>query len=278
MQRNAMLFSGGLLVLALIGGGVAMTQLDQCSGTQCTLEARPSVVVKVVDKAGEPVSADSVFYSRIQDPAVAEPRNMRRAECIDEECTEWVAAREEPGIFTVHATACGGTSYESGIVVGMTDDDCHVDTQTIELAIDECPNPSNTVQPGPNFSCGPVKRPAVQVEIWFGEGDEAMRAPADAVWYSRIDNTKDKNLQPEPPAIDPTDEDAINRNMATCNNDECSVWLAGYDDPGYYTVYALTCGTVVEGSVDVPMGDDGCGPQTQRLLLQADRTGCVNKG
>ncbi len=281
MDSSRMLLSGGVLLVALIGGGVAVTQLDQCSGTQCTMEARASVLVKLVDKEGNPVSGDSVFYGHIDEDANEQLRASHRGECLDDECTEWVVARELTGIFDVHASACGALTHETGIHVGMTDDECHVDTQEITMVMEACPHPGNTVAANPGKVCTTDLKASVVVHVMDGEGDDASEVSADAVWFGVVPNTDDKNLQPEerePPEIDPTQDEAVYRHLADCMNEDCSEWFAGWEKPGHYYVFGRTCGSVVSAEVDVPMTDDGCHVDTQHVTLVANETKCLNAG
>ena len=129
MQRYA---AAGLVSLLAAAGSYVT-----CSGNECTLEARPSVKVRVVhevDGRYVPLRAETVQYKVAESPVEGgeERSGWRRADCADPSCTEWFAGWEEPGEFTIQAAVCGDM-VEDVALVELTNDECHVDTETITL-------------------------------------------------------------------------------------------------------------------------------------------------
>lgn len=107
----------------------------------CTMEARASVQVSVVDQNGlalVPSSAEFRFNGGDPQPV----------ECMSGEaaCSEFVVGWEQAGTFSVTASYEGEVEgdpccwYNDNqtveVEVGMTEDECHVETQQITITLD----------------------------------------------------------------------------------------------------------------------------------------------
>lgn len=282
MERNKMILSAGALV-ALIGGGVAMTQLEHCNAGMCTMEARPSVVVKFIDETGAPVSADSVWFEHTPSDANETFRASVRGECADEECTEWVVGRELTGLFTVHGTVCGQQFHERGIEVGMTDDDCHVDTEEVVFVAEPCPadDPATGMAGAPEdgkISCTAKLVPSVTV--YTTEGPAGEPAAPEAVWWAMKPNTPDADLSQAPlpdGSFDEGGKPELDKYLGYCIDEGCTRWNVGWDEPGHYWVWVRSCGEVVMREVDVTM-EDRCHVETQELWVPLPDARCLKTG
>lgn len=110
------------LLLALAG----------CGGTDetifCTLEARSSVVVQVVDTAGAPLAGATVSYRVDSGPEQA-------AECYapPDGCSTFIAGREVAGEFSIRAGKAGYQSASASVSVQR--DVCHVITREIVMTL-----------------------------------------------------------------------------------------------------------------------------------------------
>lgn len=93
------------------------------AGEDCTLEARSSVSITVVDEAGEIIDDATVTFAVDQEERGA-------CERIGD---TWACGWEEEGYFLIEATAPGyGTTVT---VVEVGGDECHVATEEIELVL-----------------------------------------------------------------------------------------------------------------------------------------------
>lgn len=92
----------------------------------CTTEARPSVLVDVVDIDGNPLTGAAVTYTHdtmIDEPCVA----------MGDPGRYW-CGYELRGPITVRANLVGYTEASTAVVVSA--DRCHVITQTVELTLE----------------------------------------------------------------------------------------------------------------------------------------------
>jgi hypothetical protein len=102
-------------------------------GSYCTLEARPSVRVTVVDTQGRPWRGARVTYT-------AEGGPEQQAQCLGsnqaESCEQWWAGTEKPGLFVITAiSADGQLTVQQQVTVTETPDNCHVITETVQLTL-----------------------------------------------------------------------------------------------------------------------------------------------
>ncbi|PTL77098.1 hypothetical protein [Vitiosangium sp. GDMCC 1.1324] len=109
------------------------TVLSACSGPQsfCTLEARASVQVRVVDARGTPQRDARVTFTRDGGP---EQQAMCAGAGTQGNCDTWVTEYERPGEYVITATSADGqrTARQS---VSVGEDECHVLTETVTLTL-----------------------------------------------------------------------------------------------------------------------------------------------
>jgi hypothetical protein len=221
----------------------------------CTTEARPSMVLELVDPAkGTPyiVTADRVYAT------VDGSTRAINGDCMNEDCSIWSLGREQEGIFTVHADVCGVTS-DMNVRVGMTSDGCHVDTvyDLMEVDSSDCPKPFTT--PAQDFGpqCDLMARPSAMIFVVETFGDHWVPAQVDSVWYE-YEKSRHKAFQPD-------------------DAHEPGTWVTGWEQPGRYKVHTELCGKQFTTSFNVPMTADGCHVDTQYVPLLVDKTGCFGQ-
>lgn len=96
-------------------------------GAACTEEARPSVLVSVVDGEGDAIEDADVRYS--VDGATSIECSFISAE-IGYSC-----GVEDPGGITVNIDAAGFVSAEETVTVELTEDECHVVTEELTVTL-----------------------------------------------------------------------------------------------------------------------------------------------
>jgi hypothetical protein len=221
----------------------------------CTTEARPSMVIELVDPSkGTPyvVTADRV-YATVEGSTTA-----INGECMNEACSIWSIGREQEGSFTVHADVCGVTS-DMDVRVGKTPDGCHVDTAYDLMEVDSsaCPKPFTTPVQEFGPECDLMARPSAIILVGEDFGDYWIPAQVESVWYEYEDS----------------------RHKAFCMDGNCEIgtWVTGWEQPGRYKAHTELCGKQFTTSFSVPMTDDGCHVETQYIALEVDKTGCVGQ-
>lgn len=107
----------------------------------CTMEARASVQVSVVDQNGVALVPSSAEYQ-------VNGGDLTQVDCMggEEACSEFVVGWEQAGTFSVTASYEGEVEgdpccwYNDNqtveVEVGMTEDECHVETQQITITLD----------------------------------------------------------------------------------------------------------------------------------------------
>ncbi len=96
------------------------------TGTNCSLEARSSVTVKVVDAAGAAVTDATVTFS--VDGAAAQNCELFPVG------SDYVCGYEIEGDFTITVTK-GADTKTQNVTVGKTADGCHVEGKTITITL-----------------------------------------------------------------------------------------------------------------------------------------------
>jgi hypothetical protein len=257
MQRIAIAGFAGLL--ATVGGYAACP-----TETECTLEARPSVIVQTMERHADgsltPTKADAVTYVVNPHPSVEAPRNLPEAadatevaECSDADCTEWIAGREQPGEFTVTAEVCG-KKFTDVALVEMTDDDCHVNTETLVMEVDrsmcaEKGRGDNNTLAATGPTCTLELRPSVIVQTFRQVDDMVIPTKPDKlVWSYSAGPRKTQE--------------------ATCADDECTIFYGPWEESGSFVFEATYCGTTLERAVTVER--DACHVETENLLITFD--------
>lgn len=208
---------------------------------ECTLEARPSAVVQLVDERGS-VIADpraAVHY------AFGDDTTLRPAQCMGPDCERWVAGYETAGQMRITAEACGGTGV-TDIEVTMTPDGCHVETRYPRLTVTgaDCELPLTA----PPEACDTEARPSVVALTALDAGDVWLPVPANSVTMAHGDRLLE----------------------ATCLDAGCSQWAAAWETPGVFHVEAQACGQTIAASTAVQMTPDECHVQTQYVPMLFD--------
>ena len=100
--------------------------------TFCTLEARASVQVTVVDARGNPQRDARVTFTLGGGPE--QQALCNGSEQAQGNCDTWVTGYEEAGEYVITATSADGqrTARQS---VSVAEDECHVHTQTVTLTL-----------------------------------------------------------------------------------------------------------------------------------------------
>jgi hypothetical protein len=108
--------------------------LPACSPFQsvCTLEARASVQVRVVDTRGNPQRDARVTFTR--DGGPEQQALCNGSHQVQGHCDTWVTEYERPGQYVITATSADGqrTARQS---VSVGEDKCHVQSQSVTLTL-----------------------------------------------------------------------------------------------------------------------------------------------
>lgn len=99
----------------------------------CTLEARPSVQVTVVDAQGNPQWDARVTFTRDGGPEQQALCNGGR-DSQQGHCDTWVTEYEQPGLFVIQATSADGQRTVRQQVT-VTQDECHVHSESVRLVL-----------------------------------------------------------------------------------------------------------------------------------------------
>ncbi len=218
-------------VTALVGGLITAAMVSSCD-TECTMEARASVVLQFINTATdgpepELLGASEVWFDFTDDNGQTE---TLRGQCMDDECTEWVLGFERPGTYAVHATVCG-QEYNRELSVGMTEDGCHVETAWEQIEVDgsRCPpdlEPADELRP-PGSQCSLEARYSVIVDV-VGDIEGRDHPIATDRSYFKWSGNTDPRQWP-----------------GSCLNEDCSKFAAGVEQEGHFEVGAEVCGEVI---------------------------------
>ncbi|MFO7566837.1 MAG: hypothetical protein R6X02_29610 [Enhygromyxa sp.] len=255
-MKRIYMFTG---ITAVVGGLVTAALVSSCD-TECTLEARASAIVQFVDSstgssAPVLVPASKVWFEFSDETGLHE---SQRAQCLDENCTEWLLGYERPGSYVVHATVCG-QEYTQTISVGMTDDGCHVDTQWIKIEVD-------------SSTCRPDLAPADEVRT-------PTQCTLEARYSVLVDVVAEVHGRVQPV---PTERryfkwsgDPDQREWpGMCLDQECSQFAAGLEQEGSFEIGATVCGELFTTKAEVGKTEDGCHVATESVVLRASLDGC----
>lgn len=269
-------------VVAIVGGAATILFMPSCD-PDCEVHPKPSVILQIVAKqptAGAPdaVVAQNVWYEHTNDEG---ERITKQAECLDDECTEWILGDGGPGTYEYHATVCG-QPYTSSVTLELNDDGCEVDTRMIELPVDRCMEALASEPPRPPQSsdeltirqktCTLEARPSVLVSIVGQVDSHLVPLPADRVFYRVHEPAAPEHPttnESPPPEVPNTGE-----MPGICLNEKCSMFAAGFERTGDFEVGAEVCGQVVTANATVGKTSNGCHVQTQQIQLMADASKC----
>jgi hypothetical protein len=219
----------------------------------CTREARPSVLLSMVDGEGEtarPVTPYGVHYQ-------IDGGQLYSGMCLDESCHQVAVGWEQTGTFSIFAIH-QDKLYEASATVGMTEDGCHVDTEDVSIRIDDPEIIGVPVDKGPFLTAKPREctyeaRPSAIVEIVDSNSEVAGPVRAKSVWYE-IKEVRE-----------PT------RGM--CIHEPCGTWMVGIEEAGVLDIYADVCGEIVSTQVEVKY-EDACHVKTEYVKIEAPLEGC----
>ena len=260
MRHKTLVFTG---TLAWLGGLATAFALPSCEPmpAECAPDHREhaSVVVKFVDGDGDPISGDMVAYTIREMELKRPPKAATLAECIDEQCTQWVIGRDEPGVFNIQATACG-KPFIGVAEVEMDEFGCHVVTQTVEFVVEDACEQDLEPPPRPETvraPCDKMAHPSVHVFVVDQQQDVLQHIDVDQVWWSTP---------------------GAERQDARCIHDatgKCAGWLAGFEVTGEIEVGTTWCEREVSDKAFVELDPQGCHVQTEYMLLEVETNGCL---
>lgn len=179
---------------------------------------------------------------------------------MNEECSKFVAGREQVGTFRVAAEVCEKVVTKS-VDVAKTEDGCHVATKGVVLEADTsgcgaAPPPFTDAPEIP--PCDLVARPSAYVFVVEDGGDVWIPHYTDGLVYHIDDDTRGKGM-----CID------------TGTDGKCSSYVVGWEQTGRFSVETEACDQKVGTVFTVEMDDDDCHVATQYLPLFVKTTGCV---
>jgi hypothetical protein len=248
-----------------IAGGVATALFMSSCDPDCQVEAKPSVIVQVVDQnAGEGavkyVAADEVWYEWT-DEETGE-KLSKKAERMDDEGMEWMLGAGRPGTYTYHAKVCG-QQYDSEVTLDLNEEGCEVDTEMVELAVDaascvqaRAAEPTEDELDVTTKVCTLEARASVIANVVAEIDGRKVPVPTDRVFYVWSGEPNGREM----PGV--------------CINEDCSQFVAGWEKEGDFTVGVEVCGAVARASATVGKTSNGCHVETQSVRIVADASGC----
>lgn len=262
----------------------------------CTLEARFSALVSVyaeIDGRVVPIGVDRAYY--VIDPsedgrgkgkghdkgkgeghekAIGEGHHKDGRDeeidafCFDDQCTKFGAGIEQEGTILVGAEACGQI-VEATVDVAKTEDGCHVATENVVLTFDSargtaCETKRDFEATEQRAEC-PSGLMAPSAYLWpvKQEGDMMISVPTEELRYF----VGDPN---EPGEVG--DPAWCARKTA---GDKCALWVTGWGQTGRFTAYTKKCGIDTVVNYAVEPDENGCGAQTQYVMVSVDERGCI---
>lgn len=266
MHKRILIFTGvgGIL------GGLGTLALGSSCDLECVQDDRPSVVVRFRSPNGSsisPVSASEVTFEHRSHPADDEAHEdtlaidppTERAVCLDHACSMWSIGADETGRFDIEATVCGKT-HEVVAEVEADIDGCHAATQYVDVTIDSADCDGENLAEAEPKRCDLTARPSALVYVASEHDDYLQAEPVERVWYQYQD---EERVREATCATGPLDEDG-----------KCSLWLAGWEQPGRFRIYTQWCDTVVRETAAVEMTEDGCHVDTEFVVLPVSTRGC----
>jgi hypothetical protein len=287
-MRSVVITTG---IVAVAGGIATILFMPSCD-PDCPVQAKPSVIVQVVDKqpnAGAigSVAAENVWYEWTNEDGETVTKD---AECMDDECTEWMLGEGSPGTYAFHATVCG-QQYDSTVTLELNDDGCEVDTQMVELPVNACadalspeirPPQSEPLDPSQDVTqkvCTLEARASVLVSVVGQVGSHLVSVAPDRAFYEVHEpptpehpEHPTKGQHPEHP--EHPEHPNSGELPGLCLNEDCSLFAAGFEKTGDFTVGAEVCGEVIKTRATVGKTGNGCHVETQHVQLLADISKC----
>lgn len=265
-------------IIAVVGAAAIILFMPSCD-PDCEVRPKPSVILQLVVNpatggATHIIAAEQVWYEWTNENGEAV---SKQAECMDDECTEWMLGDGSPGTYEYHATVCG-QQYDASVTLELNDDGCEVDTQMIELPVSGCgqaftPEPAHPPQARDSELtvtqkvCTLEARPSVLVSVVGQVDSHLVPLATDRVFYEVHEPST-----PEHPtkSVRPNSGEL----PGVCLNEACSLFAAGFERTGGFEVGAEVCGEVVTTRVTVGKTSDGCHVETQHVQLMGDASKC----
>lgn len=119
--------------IALLATGTVLSACGYFNQTDCTLEARASVQVRVVDSRGNPQRDARVTFTRDGAPEQQALCNGG-AEPQQGNCDTWVTGYEQPGEYVITATSAD-SQHTARQSVSVSEGKCHVQSQSVTLTL-----------------------------------------------------------------------------------------------------------------------------------------------
>jgi len=190
-------------------------------GVDCTAMAAASVQLQVTDTDGTVLTNATAWFEH--DGAIQDCEGMGGQ--------EWVCGWEREGPMTIFADAPGYA--EGSVQVDVPADECHVQTQQVQLALEE-------------VLCPPVVQYGVEVTTVSAAGE-----PIEArVEWLPLDDTDWTNPMP-------CEDWGGTYGCAENTGGTVEIWATNWEHGSFYR------------QIDVPMDD--CGPITQQITAIVDR-------
>jgi hypothetical protein len=256
-------------IVAIIGAAATIAFMPSCD-PDCEVQPKPSVIVQIVANsptagAANSLAAESVWYEWTNEDG---EKVSMQAECMDDECTEWILGDGSPGTYEYHVTVCG-QQYDASVTLERNDEGCEVDTHMVELPVDDCrlastpepPNPLQARDPELDITqktCTLEARPSVLVSVVGQVDSHLVPLPADRVFY-KVHDPEHPNSAEQP---------------GICLNEACSLFAAGFETTGGFEIGAEVCGDVITTRVSVGKISNGCHVDTQHVQLMGDASKC----
>ncbi len=194
---------------------------DPDNGNPCTDIAMASVSLSVADLDGAAVTDATVTYT-------VDGGEAKDCESWDD--GQYVCGWEEPGTIVVSVAKEGFVTVTETVEVGMTDDQCHVEGEVLDVTLEEVACTAEIVY-------------AVQATL-VGSSGETLEDPQVSWGYANAD------MEP-----------------IACEG-EGETWWCGEEAAGDIEVYGTASGHTTDlETVTVEMDEYGCHPVTQSVEL-----------
>lgn len=264
MKKKIIITTGAVA----IAGGVA-TALFMSSCDPCEWAEQPSVIVHIVDRDAEKgngrVGADAVWWEHTDEFG---NEVSVRAECFgdgdgNQECSKWKVGYGEPGVYEIHASVCG-QEFSTKVDVEAEEGLCEFETAVTDLlvSVKDCEPDGTAIAPelplkSKKVECDKWAQPSIIAHLRARVADNLLLPVGATKSYYTWDGAPDE------------------RELETkCLNEECSVFAAGWEKTGHFTVVAEACGEVTRAEVAVQKTDDSCHVATEEVLLTVDGSKC----
>lgn len=268
--------------IVAIAGGIATALFMPSCEPECEVEAKPSVIVRLVDQnaAGATltqVRADEVWYEWTNEDGETV---KQQATCMDDECTEWMLGTGAAGSYEYHAKVCG-RQFDASVSVELNDGGCEVDTQLVDLSVSTVDCPGLQAPESPELPTPPPPTDSTMDDVlkWQIPSGPTCTLEARFSVVASLYTERNGRMVPigtnrayfihDPHAGDPGEEIP-----AMCLDQACTRFGAGLELEGRIVVGAEACGQSVEASFEVGRTADGCHVETQFATLKFDAVAC----